>query len=393
MNITTEQYLSAITNALSERQIEVLNSFLFYFKEPHATAKELAQVLSTENPSPIVASGQIGKIGKSISTFLSIVPENYFNGNKFVPAYFLLIGPYDKKLGWQMNPNLIEALKQFNSATKNKTFLLVWNPKQWTWETLEQDIEQVDLTGKCTQRWSCGNTKSIQPGDRVFLVKLGTDPKGIVGAGFATTEPYPKRHWNGENKDALYIDFDFEVLLNPEKEPILTLDILKTGNLSQQNWTPQASVITIRPELVDELEAVWFDFLTTQKIRHNPFVPADNEIQKTYTEGTPNQVTLTKYERNPFARKKCIEHYGLSCVVCGFNFEKTYGQIGKGFIHVHHLRQVANVGTIYKVDPIRDLRPVCPNCHSIIHKRKIALSIDEITDLLKQNINGQNTNH
>ncbi|MDF1611997.1 HNH endonuclease, partial [Stygiobacter electus] len=232
-----------------------------------------------------------------------------------------------------------------------------------------------------------------QPCDRIFLVKLGTDPKGIVGAGFATTKPYPKRHWNGENKDALYIDFDFEVLLNPEKEPILTLDILKTGNLSQQNWTPQASVITIRPELVDELEAVWFDFLTTQKIRHNPFVPADNEIQKTYTEGTPNQVTMTKYERNPFARKKCIEHYGLSCVVCGFNFEKTYGQIGKGFIHVHHLRQVANVGTIYKVDPIRDLRPVCPNCHSIIHKRKIALSIDEITDLFKQNINGQNTNH
>lgn len=64
---------------------------------------------------------------------------------------------------------------------------------------------------------------------------------------------------------------------------------------------------SIKTELVDELEAVWFDFLTTQKIRHNPFIPADNEIQKTYTEGTPNQVSVTKYERNPFARKKCLE--------------------------------------------------------------------------------------
>jgi 5-methylcytosine-specific restriction protein A len=67
-----------------------------------------------------------------------------------------------------MNPNLKEALRQFNSALKNKTFLFGWNPKRWTWETLEQDIEQVDLTGKCNQRWSCGNTKSMQPGDRIF---------------------------------------------------------------------------------------------------------------------------------------------------------------------------------------------------------------------------------
>jgi hypothetical protein len=51
------------------------------------------------------------------------------------------------------------------------------------------------------------------------------------------------------------------VLLNPDKEPILTLDILKTGNLAAQTWTPQASGISIRPELVDELEGVWLDFL------------------------------------------------------------------------------------------------------------------------------------
>ena len=390
MNITTEQYLSAIKDALSEKQLEVLN-LLFEFPFSQATAKELAKVLSPENHNPIVASGQIGKIGKSISTFLSIIPENYFNGHKNVPAYFLLIGPYAEKIGWQMNPNLKEALRQFNSGSKKNTFLFVWNPKRWTWETLEQDIEQVDLTGKCTQRWSCGNTKSIQPGDRIFLVKVGTEPKGIVGEGFSTTEPFPERHWSGENKEAFYIDIDFEVLLNPDKEPILTIDILNTGNLSQQSWTPQASGISIRPELVDELEAVWFDFLTTQKIRHNPFVPEANQSKKTYTEGKPNQVTLTKYERSPFARKKCIEHFGLSCVVCGFNFEKTYGQIGKDFIHVHHLRQVANVGKTYEVDPIKDLRPVCPNCHSIIHKHKTALSIDEINELLKQNKNGQNT--
>ena len=265
------------------------------------------------------------------------------------------------------------------------TYLFLWNPKKWTWTTLEQDIEQVDLTGRCSQRWSCGNTKSIQPGDRIFLLKVGTEPKGIIAAGFATSKPFYEKHWSGENKDTLYIDVDFEVLLNPDQEPILTVDILKTGNLAQQNWRPMASGISVRPELVDELEAVWFDFLTTQKIRHNPFIPTDNNSQKTYTEGTPNQISVTKYERNPFARKKCLEHFGYACVVCDFNFEKTYGQVGKGFIHVHHLTQVATVGQTYEIDPIKDLRPVCPNCHSIIHRQKIPLTIEEVRILINEN--------
>jgi 5-methylcytosine-specific restriction enzyme A len=264
------------------------------------------------------------------------------------------------------------------------TYLLLWNPKRWTWETLEQDIEQVDLTSKCSQRWSCGNTKSIQPGDRIFLLKLGTKPKGIIAAGFATSTPFHEKHWNGENKDALYINVDFEVLLNPDKEPILTTDILNIGNLAQQNWRPMGSGNSIKAEIVEELEAIWFDFLTTQKIRHNPFIPTDNETQKTYTEGAPNQVFVTKYERNPFARKKCLDHYGFLCSVCGFNFETTYGQIGKDFIHVHHLTQVATIGKIYEIDPIKDLRPVCPNCHSIIHKRKKAFSIDEMKEFITQ---------
>jgi 5-methylcytosine-specific restriction protein A len=258
------------------------------------------------------------------------------------------------------------------------TYLFVWNPKRWTWNDIEQSIEQIDKTGKCSERWSCGNTKSIQSGDRVFLVKVGTEPKGIVAAGFTTTTPFLDRHWSGENRKTFYVDIDFEVLLNPDEEPILTLDILKTGNLATQNWTPQASGISIRPELVEELEAVWFDFLITQNIRHNPFIPLDSEAQKVYTEGTPNQIFITKYERNPFARSKCLERYGYSCSVCDFNFEQIYGDIGKDFIHVHHLTQLANFGKTYQIDPTKDLRPVCPNCHSIIHKRRIPFTIEEV---------------
>lgn len=267
------------------------------------------------------------------------------------------------------------------------TYLLVWNPKRWSWHDLEDNIQQVDIDGKCPVRWSCGNTKSIVPGDRMFLMKVGTEPKGIIAAGFVSTHPFPDKHWSGENKGALYIQADLEVLLNPDEDPILTLDILKTGGLVAQNWTPQASGISIRPELVDELEAVWFDFLATSKVRHNPFLLTKEQTQKTYTEGTPNQVTLTKYERNPYARKACIQQYGLSCAVCSFNFEQVYGDIGKEFTHVHHMTHVAKVGKKYTVDPINDLRPVCPNCHAMLHRRKDGVSIEELKSLLlvKQN--------
>lgn len=267
------------------------------------------------------------------------------------------------------------------------TYLFVWNPKRWTWHDIEKDIQQVNADGQCAIRWSCGVNKSIKAGDRMFIVKVGTEPKGIVAAGEVTSSPFLDTHWSGENREALFINGKLDVLLNPEKDPILALDILKTGNLAAQNWLPQASGISVRPELVDELEAVWFDFLTTYEIRDNPFVPDKSYEQQSFREGTPNQVVLTKYERNPYARKACIEHYGLSCIVCEINFECVYGELGKDFIDVHHLTQVSKIGKEYIVDPVTDLRPVCPNCHAMLHRKKEGISIEELKSLMSEQVN------
>lgn len=261
------------------------------------------------------------------------------------------------------------------------TYLFVWNPKRWTWETLEEEIEEVNAIGNYPETWSCGVNKSINQGDRAFLIRVGTEPKGIMGAGFVTSEPYIGEHWSGDGREALYVDINFETLLNPDKEPILTLDLLKTGKLAAQNWTAQASGISIRRELVNELEALWFSFLTTQNIRQNPFLLQEQNVQ-IYTEGTANQVIQTKYERNPYARKACVDYYGYSCTVCGFNFEETFGELGKEFIHVHHLTQIAKVGKEYTIDPVNDLCPVCPNCHAMLHRRKEGVSIEELKLLL-----------
>lgn len=103
-----------------------------------------------------------------------------------------------------------------------------------------------------------------------------------------------------------------------------------------------------------------------------------------FTEGKVVQVFVNRYERNQRARQECIRHHGDKCFACGFDFGITYGDIAKGFIHVHHLTQLADINEEYDVDPINDLVPLCPNCHSVIHLTKPAMTVEELMKRLKK---------
>lgn len=70
-------------------------------------------------------------------------------------------------------------------------------------------------------------------------------------------------------------------------------------------------------------------------------------------------------------------HYGTKCKVCEFDFGEIYGDIAKGFIHVHHKIGLAEINDKYNIDPINDLIPVCANCHSVIHLTKPAMTIEQ----------------
>lgn len=111
--------------------------------------------------------------------------------------------------------------------------------------------------------------------------------------------------------------------------------------------------------------------------------PDEIQSDEKILEGAKLQVVVNKYERDPAARSRCIAHYGRTCVVCGFNFAAAYGAIGERMIHVHHLRELSEIGQEYEVDPIQDLRPVCPNCHFVIHQRKPCYRIDEVKAFLR----------
>jgi putative restriction endonuclease len=103
----------------------------------------------------------------------------------------------------------------------------------------------------------------------------------------------------------------------------------------------------------------------------------------TYKEGDKKQVYTTIFERDRRLRQQVVNLFGHTCQICGFNFEVTYGEHGKGYIHVHHLRPLSEVREGHHPNPKSDFAVVCANCHSMIHRsKKTTLAIDELKALI-----------
>ena len=106
--------------------------------------------------------------------------------------------------------------------------------------------------------------------------------------------------------------------------------------------------------------------------------------QAAYFEGAAVTVSINRYERDRSARNKCIAHYGCVCHACGTQLSDVYGPVADAFIHVHHITPLASIRTEYQLDAIRDLRPLCPNCHAVAHLRHEPYSIEELQAMLRK---------
>lgn len=99
-------------------------------------------------------------------------------------------------------------------------------------------------------------------------------------------------------------------------------------------------------------------------------------------EGKKISFYSTKYERSKYNRDMALKIHGYSCCICSINFKEKYGEIGEGFIHIHHIKPLYSLEEEVIIDPANDLVPVCPNCHAIIHRNKgKILSIKEMKEM------------
>lgn len=183
-----------------------------------------------------------------------------------------------------------------------------------------------------------------------------------------------KKYWikKDEYEKSKGGDYVRLILLEKVDNEYLSLENLLDNGL---NGAPQGPV-KVKEELSNYLDSHFNDFDTSELF---------NDEEEYIYEGHVKSVNVNRYERSSIARQKCIEKLGTNCLICGMNFEKIYGEIGKGFINIHHIVPLNTIGVEYKVNYETDLIPVCPNCHAMLH-RKIDgkhLSIDELRSKIK----------
>ncbi len=248
---------------------------------------------------------------------------------------------------------------------------------------MAEALATLKRRGFFEDRWSCGITKRIEVGDRLFLLRQGREPRGIMASGTATSAPYLDEHWDDDRSgDALYVKARFDALLDPENDGVLPLANLQDGPLGKVNWRTQSSGISIEPVAAATLETRWQAFLEARG-QSPALAPDEVTTPSLYYEGVSKTVAVNAYERDPRARRACIDHYGTACSACGLDFGVRYGKLGQGFIHVHHIVPLSNIGKRYVVNPVKDLRPVCPNCHAMLHKGPEVLTVEQLRKLLR----------
>lgn len=138
---------------------------------------------------------------------------------------------------------------------------------------------------------------------------------------------------------------------------------------------------------IDKVFDFFVDFLENElkKFEDDLSKFIEEKNNEKFTEGDKQQVLSSKYERNLKAREACLKYHGTACAVCGIDFAVVYGPEFAGKIEVHHIVPISEIGKEYVVDPIKDLVPLCPNCHTAIHSKKDGVyTIDEMKKLLNK---------
>ena len=164
---------------------------------------------------------------------------------------------------------------------------------------------------------------------------------------------------------------------------------LKIFQMENGGKNPETGVSTIgkfETELVEkELVRIGTEWFAVSSSVYPENAEDVGRKDKLFSEGKKSTTSSTNRERNGKARLTCIEKYGLDCQVCRFNFKEKFGSHGDGFIHVHHLTPVSDRHGEYNVDPEKDLIPVCPNCHAMLHRGHLEtpLSVKQLKKIME----------
>jgi len=251
--------------------------------------------------------------------------------------------------------------------------LLTWNPAR-NRPSLEEigDLAVRLRSGRqAVLDWSCGNARYIRKGTPFFFLRQGRGTKGIVGAGTITKGSFRGQHWEDRRRGANYVSAKFHFLTDPERPKVPWAE-LHCGLLTGGPWSTQASGVKLTQETASALASRvgWRQMLATSV---DEFGALEGGLQKRYVAHRARELRLRMQKIDDVL---AVDRR-LTCEVpgCGFDFERTYGELGKHYAHVHH-KEALSSRKRPKVTRLVDLAIVCANCHAMIHRggecRKLA---------------------
>lgn len=302
--------------------------------------------------------------------------------------WLIFNGWYDGKLWvWSLKPNLIEAIKEMHninsynlnnisekgSPTIEQRYVRIQNGvyltkiditvEEWKTMLLDKNIftdASIDMIYKWylqdNQQATCGEIKSKYYNEYGQLDAVPFN--GIV---------------KGLGKRILKYLNRFE-LTGVDGRPTYWIVVFEGWH--ETNQYSKGFIWKLRSELINAIEELGL-FDETD-------IPLNNELESIiYREGeAEGKKTLyftTKYERSQKNRSTAIRLHGLTCRICGFNFENTYGELGRNYIEVHHLKPLYSLDEEVKIDCNTDLVCVCSNCHRMLHRKSnYIISPDEL---------------
>lgn len=209
------------------------------------------------------------------------------------------------------------------------------------------------------------NVQYFIDNDQAYLQWMEANPAGFVlNTGRTEASTYTMLHRSG----CMHIT-EYEGLRNTEsRAKVCSNDAYELYDWCRENRPAvgrfHEQCKTCNPRFIEPLPLTYPDEI------------ADNSA--IIVEGAKQQVTVNRYERSPKARAQCLAHHGYRCKVCNLDFAERYGELGSGFIHVHHVIPLADIGENYEIDPQTDLVPVCPNCHAMLHRRTPPVTVEAL---------------
>jgi len=362
-SLTVADYVAGLT-AIAPRVTAVQRRLLavqYHAPGRQVTAPQLAQLAEVEGGYSVV-NAHYGRLGRMFCDNTGERPDvrqsSPNRGKERLWATWSEGWSGPDGFVWQMLPQVAEALEQLGWVYDETITLPA--PATFTPPTANQYAAALGATTGLTDRHYQLLRIHYQAPERTTTAKRLAELMGYRRYSVANAQYGRLARLIGEQLD-----------YNPDPQRLGTL---VTFDKRQGEWH-----WIMRPEVAQALELLgWvegFGVLLPEEIA---------AAAEPMVEGTRCRVLVSAYERDPEARRQCITAHGTTCSVCEFSFGAVYGEVAEGFIHVHHLRPLSEVGGAHQVDPVKDLRPVCPNCHAVLHHRVPAYSIQDVRGFLAQ---------